>query len=80
MCLPAAWHSSAAWVHQTRLVGVVVGIGMVVYLVTTALFTIKKICLWCTGVHVVTFALFVIVVTSTPALLDRSAPRDSRAS
>jgi uncharacterized membrane protein len=53
---------------------------MVVYLVTTALFTIKKICLWCTGVHVVTFALFVIVVTSTPALLDRSAPRDSRAS
>ena len=47
------------------------GIGSVVYLVSTELFTIKKICLWCTGVHAVTFALFVVVVTGTPALVDR---------
>jgi uncharacterized membrane protein len=68
LCLPLAWRSTTPWVHWARLVGVVVGIGMVFYLVSTELFTVKKICLWCTGVHVVTFALFVIVVTSTPAL------------
>lgn len=75
LCLPAAWRSGTAWVHWFRLMAVIVGIGTVVYLVTTELFTVKKICLWCTGVHVVTFALFVIVITSTPALLDRSTSR-----
>lgn len=72
LCLPTAWRSAATWVHLLRLLGVVVGIAMVVYLVSTELFTVKKICLWCTGVHIVTFALFTIVVTSTPALLERS--------
>ena len=72
LCLPAAWYSAAAWVHWLRLLAVVVGIGTVVYLVSTELFAVKKICLWCTGVHVVTFALFIIVVTSTPALVERS--------
>jgi uncharacterized membrane protein len=71
LCLPTAWRSTAVWVHRLRLIGVIAGIGTVVYLVITELFTVKKICLWCTGVHVVTFALFVIVVTSTPALLER---------
>ncbi len=48
------------------------GIFTVLYLISTELFTIKKICLWCTGVHLVTFALFVIVATSTPSLLERA--------
>jgi uncharacterized membrane protein len=69
LCPPAAWRSTNPWVHVARLAGVVVGIGTVFYLVSTELFTAKKICLWCTGVHIVTFALFVIVVTSTPALI-----------
>jgi len=71
LCLPAAWRSPAVWVHWCRLAVVLTGIGSVVYLVSTELFTIKKICLWCTGVHAVTFALFVVVVTGTPALVDR---------
>jgi uncharacterized membrane protein len=76
LCLPTAWHSARPGVHWARLTWVVVGIGMVVYLITTELFTIRKICLWCTGVHIVTFALFIIVVTSTPALL-QSAQSDA---
>jgi uncharacterized membrane protein len=76
LCLPAAWRSTASLVHWARLAGVVVGIGMVFYLISTELFTVKKICLWCTGVHIVTFALFVIVVTSTPALLEGSTRHD----
>jgi uncharacterized membrane protein len=74
LCLPVAWRSPTAWIHWARLAGTIVGIGMVVYLISTELFAVKKICLWCTGVHIVTFALFVIIVTSTPALLERSSP------
>ena len=75
LCLPDAWRSTAAWIHWLRLIGVIAGIGTVVYLVSTELFTVKKICLWCTGVHVVTFALFVIVITGTPTVLERSGSR-----
>jgi uncharacterized membrane protein len=69
LCLPFAWRSAEMWVHWARLAVTVVGIGMVMYLIVTELFTVKKICLWCTGVHVVTFLLFAIVVTGMPALL-----------
>ncbi len=72
LCLPFAWRSSDARVHILRLAVATVGIFTVLYLISTELFTVKKICLWCTGVHVVTFALFVIVATSTPSLVERT--------
>lgn len=72
LCTPGAWRSSRARIHQLRLLVAIVGIFTVLYLISTELFTIKKICLWCTGVHLVTFALFVIVATSTPSLLERA--------
>jgi hypothetical protein len=34
---------------------------------------VKKLCLWCMGVHIVTYALFVIVVTNTAALVTSDA-------
>jgi uncharacterized membrane protein len=72
LCLPVAWSTDAAWVHWLRLAAAIIGIATVVYLVSTELFTVKKICLWCTGVHLTTFALFIVIVTSAPELLDRS--------
>jgi uncharacterized membrane protein len=72
LCTPGAWRSPWARIHQLRLLVVIVGIFTVLYLISTELFTNKKICLWCTGVHLVTFALFVIVATSTPSLLERA--------
>ncbi|HLX89252.1 MAG TPA: vitamin K epoxide reductase family protein [Acidimicrobiales bacterium] len=53
-----------AW---ARLALVVSGMGMVVYLLYAELFSIKAICLWCTGVHVITFLLFVLVVATFPS-------------
>ena len=41
----------------------VVGIGFAFYLVYAELFEIQKICIWCTSVHVLTFLMFVLVVT-----------------
>jgi uncharacterized membrane protein len=63
LCLPAAWRSEAAWLAWGRVGGVVVGIGMVVYLVAQEALVLHTICLWCTGVHVLTFAMFLVVVT-----------------
>ena len=62
LCAPVAWRASNPWVGRARLVGAVAGAVMVVYLVWAELFRIDAICLWCTGVHVVTLALFAVVV------------------
>ena len=38
--------------------------GMVFYLIWAEAFRIKAICLWCTGVHVTTFLLMVVVLVA----------------
>jgi uncharacterized membrane protein len=72
LCRPSAWRSTQTRLHILRLVVATVGIFTVLYLISTELFTVKKICLWCTGVHLVTFALFVIIATSTPSLVEQN--------
>jgi uncharacterized membrane protein len=69
LCLPVAWRSLNRWIHLARLALSVAGVGMIIYLISAELFTIKAICLWCTSVHVITFLLFVLIVTTTPVLL-----------
>ncbi len=69
LCLPAAWRTGRRAVHLARLALSVVGVGMIIYLISAELFVIKAICLWCSSVHLVTFVLFVIVVTSSPLVL-----------
>jgi uncharacterized membrane protein len=61
---PWAWRSKYPQVAIVRLASVVVGIGFVLYLVYTELFTLDHICLWCTSVHVLTFLLFVLILIS----------------
>ena len=69
--LPPAWRSPDRRLAWVRVALVVAGMGFVLYLLVAELFVIGAICLWCTGVHVVTFAVFAVVLTSTPALLAR---------
>ncbi|HWE70865.1 MAG TPA: vitamin K epoxide reductase family protein [Acidimicrobiales bacterium] len=69
LSLPRAWRSADRRIHLARLALSVVGVGMIIYLVIAELFIIKNICLWCTSVHVLTFILFVIIVTASPILL-----------
>lgn len=61
---PWAWRSKYPQVAIVRLASVIVGIGFVLYLVYTELFTLNHICLWCTSVHVLTFLLFVLILIS----------------
>lgn len=63
LCLPAAWRSANRYVAPLRLASAVVSIGFVFYLVHAELFVIHAICIWCTAVHVLTFVVFVAVVT-----------------
>jgi uncharacterized membrane protein len=69
LCLPAAWRSADRRIHLARLLLAVTGVGMIIYLIIAELFIIKAICLWCSGVHLVTFILFVIIVTASPVVL-----------
>jgi uncharacterized membrane protein len=58
------WGWKAPWstVHWARLASVVVGIVFVLYLIWAELFRINAICLFCTGVHILTFILFALIV------------------
>jgi uncharacterized membrane protein len=74
--LPALWKTSDVRVHWLRFAMAVSGIGFVLYLIYAELFEIKAICEYCTGVHVVTFALFVLIVVTLPAMTQRTPEWD----
>jgi uncharacterized membrane protein len=71
---PLGWRSPLRIVHLARLLSVIIGIGFVVYLIYVELFKVSAICLWCTSVHAITFALFVLILFSaaTWGLAERS--------
>ena len=64
---PWAWRLKFPALTWIRLASVIVGIGFVLYLVYTELFTLDAICLWCTSVHALTFLLFVLIVGGAAA-------------
>jgi uncharacterized membrane protein len=59
---PWGWRAPWAAVHWARLVSVIVGMVFVLYLIWAELFRINAICLYCTGVHILTFILFALIV------------------
>lgn len=61
--LPGVWRSRSPFVAPARLALAVAGIGFVCYLLYAELYEVGKICLWCTGVHILTLVIFVAVVT-----------------
>lgn len=67
--VPAAWRAADPRVHLARLAMSVAGMGFVLYLVAAELLIIGNICLWCTSVHAITFLLFVLMLTTIPAML-----------
>ncbi len=59
---PWVWRWTAPWLRIVRVATVTFGMAFVLWLLYAELFVIRAICLWCTVVHVLAFALFVIVV------------------
>ncbi len=67
--LPVAWRATDRRVHVARFALISVGMAFALYLVSAELLIIGNICLWCTSVHVVTFCLFVLIVSTVPSML-----------
>ena len=71
--LPRMWTTTDVRVAWLRLAMAVSGIGFVLYLLYAELFIIKAICEYCTGVHIITFILFILIVTTFPSMLQRQS-------
>jgi uncharacterized membrane protein len=76
--LPVAWRARSPWVHRARLAWAAIGTLSVFWLVYVELFKLDKICEYCTGVHLVTIALFAVsalgaAATAASADLDEGA-------
>ena len=52
--LPVAWCSQNIWLRRGRLAMSASGIMMITWLIYVELFKLNAICLYCTGVHIVT--------------------------
>ncbi len=63
LCLPRSWRSPSFLVATARLGLNVAGICFVVYLVSVELLVVRHICIYCSCVHLLQFALFLLVVT-----------------
>lgn len=70
--LPYFWRTKDVRIHWLRAAMSVTGIGFVLYLIYVELFLAKLICLYCTGVHVVTFALFILIAVTLPKMVQPS--------
>jgi uncharacterized membrane protein len=70
---PWVWRSSAAWIDPARVALSAAAAAMVLYLVYVELFRVDAICLWCTGVHVTTVALFGVILAARASLQGRSS-------
>jgi len=61
---PWSWKSGSPLLAWLRMAFGILPMGMVVYLVYVEAVQVKAICLWCTGVHIVQFLLFMSVLAA----------------
>lgn len=66
---PWAWRAQHYAVHVARYVLAIGAMGFVLWLISAELLIIDHICLWCSGVHLVTFALLIVLSLVCPTQL-----------
>lgn len=75
LCLPPMWRRLDARLWQARLGVAGVGLIFAIYLIFAEIFIVEALCLWCTAVHLVAYALFAVIVLATakadPSPFDR---------
>jgi uncharacterized membrane protein len=62
LCRPSLLRRRSVALDVARLGFCGIGLLMALYLLWAELFQIRAICLWCTGVHILTFLLFVTLL------------------
>jgi uncharacterized membrane protein len=65
--LPWAWRSLDPRVRLARMGASAIGVAFVLWLLYAELVKIRNICLYCTAVHVLTFAVFICTALATIA-------------
>jgi uncharacterized membrane protein len=65
LCNPWAWRAVSPGVGRVRLLGSVTGVAMVIWLMYAELVKLRHICEYCTVVHILTVALFIVIVFGT---------------
>ena len=68
---PPVWRIPSWWLSALRGLGAVTGLAMILWLIAAEILIIDHICLWCTGVHVVTFLLAIVLSRVLPSQLAR---------
>jgi len=66
---PWAWHAPWRGLHVARFVLVIVSMGFVLWLIFAEIIIIGSICLYCTGVHLTTFILLIVMTRVAPTQL-----------
>jgi uncharacterized membrane protein len=66
---PWGWRARNYWIHVARFVIAIVSMCFVLWLIFAELIIIDNLCLYCTGVHIVTFALLIVLTRVSPAQL-----------
>lgn len=66
---PWGWRAKNYWLHVARFVIAILSMGFVLWLLYAELIIIDNLCLYCTAVHIVTFALLIVLTRVSPAQL-----------
>jgi uncharacterized membrane protein len=65
LCSPWAWRAASPWAARARLAGSVAGVAVVLWLLWAELIMLRHICEYCTLVHILTFALFIVLIVGS---------------
>jgi uncharacterized membrane protein len=74
---PWAWRARARWIHVARFVLAILSMCFVLWLIYAEVEIIGAICIYCTGVHIVTFALLIVLTIVSPKQLGWARSRAS---
>jgi uncharacterized membrane protein len=74
---PWAWHARFRWIHVARFVLAIASMCFVLWLIYAEFIIIGNICLYCTGVHITTFALLIVLTLVSPTQLGWARSRAS---
>jgi len=66
---PPLWGRGTRWLAMSRSVLALAGLLFILWLIAAELLIIGHVCLWCTGVHVVMFAIVLVLTRATPVQL-----------
>ncbi len=60
--LPVFWRTADQLIRLSRLIMISLGLVSVFYLVYVELYKLNSICLYCTGIHIIVFILFISTI------------------